>query len=154
MPPTTRTRSAATGRRQTPTKTVAVPKQRLTAAPDTVDVEVPAVDGSVLHFTSHIDPEDNPYGEREVVFTFDDVEYTAPVRVPASWGLQYARLSFLQGNDFAIVWALDLAMGTAALDALVRVPDLSPAQLSMITDRITDKFLAATTDPKGTSENE
>jgi len=135
------------------TKTVAVPKSLLKAAPSTIDIEVP-VDNSVLHFSSDVNPEDNPFSEREPVFTFDGKEYTAPVRVPASWGLAYARNTFLNGNDFAIVWALEVAMGTEAVDKLTKIPDLDPSQLTMITTKITDKFLAATTDPKDISESE
>lgn len=140
-------------RKPAATKTVAVPKARLQGAPNTVDIEVP-VDNSVLHFTSKVEPEENPFSERETVFTFDGKEYTAPVQVPASWGLAYARTTFLSGNDFAIVWALELALGPEAVAVLSSVPDLTPEQLSMITTKITDKFLAATTDPKDTSKNE
>jgi hypothetical protein len=146
MPPRTRTNT-----RQRPgkpaTKTVTVPTPMLSAAENTHEIEV--LDEDPLAFTTKVDRADNPFAERENVFQVDDTWYTAPVRVPAGWGLQYLRLKSRAGIDAAVVWALEIALGPDALDALASVPDLDSEHLDTIAQRITQKFVDSTSVPKG-----
>lgn len=143
----TTTRKPAAPRRGAATKTVAVQKPVLSAADSTEMVEIP--DDGVIRLTSVVNPDDNPFDEREPVFWIDDKEYTAPIVVPASWGLEYLSLKLTIGIDFAVVWAMQQALGTDVVQELCKIPTLTPEQLAGITNKITDKFIKATQVPKG-----
>lgn len=144
-PRTTNTTRQRAGR-PTSTKKVTVSQPMMRAAENTVDIEVP--DEHPLSLTTKVEREDNPFTERETVFEVDGTAYTAPVKVPAGWGLQYIRLRLRSGVDNAVVWAMEIAMGPDALDALASVPDLAPEQLDHIAQIITQKFVDSTAVPK------
>jgi hypothetical protein len=127
-------------------RTITVPKQMLVAADDTEVVELPDNDAPVF---STKDSDGNPFSEMEPVFWCDDVCYTAPVRVPASWGLQFVRLKVAYGIDQAVIYSMERALGPLAVQKLTEIPNLSPEQLAVITEKISAKFVAATTVPKG-----
>lgn len=136
------------GRPGSTSKTIAIPTQKLEiAVGETEDVEVPDTD--VLELSTKVENEDNPYAAREVVFTIDGKEYTAPIAVPASKGLEFLSIKYSAGSDFAGVWAMQDSLGVEAVQKLCSVPTLTPEQLAVITLKISGKYTDATAVPKG-----
>lgn len=133
-------------------KVITVRKPSLSPAENTEEIEVPddeLQDGGVLRFVAREESEENPFSEKEEVFSVGETRYESYVRVPASWGLQYLRLGLLRGPDFAAIYAMEQAMGVAAVNALTEIPDMTAEQLDSIIKKITQKFVAATSVPKG-----
>lgn len=145
----TRTRQSA-GKPKPTTKTVAVPRPLLKSAEENELIEVPI---GAPRFSSRPANEDNPYSEREVVFYLDDKEWTAPVKVPASWGLHFLRLKLGYGPDMAVVYAMEQALTPDGVTALESIPNLDVEILDGITKKITQKFLDVLNNPKDGSTN-
>lgn len=149
---TRKTRSASQRAGKPKTKIVEVPRNHLAVAEDSDLVEVP--DNGAPIFSSTTDNEkENPFLEKELVFTLDDEDVFAPVRVPASWGLHFIRMRMAYGTDMAVVYALERALGPEGVDKLESIPDLDPEQLDAITMKITEKFVNALSVPKGGSKS-
>jgi hypothetical protein len=91
---------------------------------------------------------DAPEPEREVLFTLDGVEYTIPKVFPASMGLQFTRVSVLQGTDVAVCWALEAAIGPVGYEVLMNFTQLTADQLAKICDVVLLRIAGGMEAPK------
>lgn len=105
----------------------------------------------VLHLTT---PEDDPFAEREVLFTIDGTEYTVPRQVPAGAALQYIELGGSFAADQAILFALRYALGDEGYEALRGYKALTNEHLAKVIAAVRAKFDGALVAPKAPRSND
>lgn len=74
-------------------------------------------------------PEDQP---REVLFRIDDVPYTIPVEVPATFSLQAAEYTRQHGEAAVTAWILEKLLGEEGWRALRTCDAVTKSQLRAI----------------------
>ncbi len=105
----------------------------------------PAENG-ILTFKSDEIPEE--FSKREPLFYLDDVEYTVPVRFPASTALEYMYLLRTEGFQDAYEFALAEGLGEDGYRALRQFKGLKPEQVGAVFQVIKKKIDESASDPK------
>lgn len=106
----------------------------------------PAQNAGILTFKSDEVPAE--FSEREPVFCLDDVEYTVPVRFPASVALEYMYLFRTEGFQEAYDYAMTEGLGEDGYRALRQYKGLKPEQAGLIFQVIKKKIDESASDPK------
>lgn len=88
------------------------------------------------------------FAEREPLFYLDDVEYTVPVKFPASVALEYMYLFRTQGFQDAYEFALAEGLGEDGYRALRKYKGLTPEQVGSVFKVIKAKIDESASDPK------
>lgn len=71
-------------------------------------------------------------GPREALFSVGKKKvYTIPVEFPATMGLAYGNMKLYKGDEQAVVWAVQLALGSDGFDALTQA-DPSREELAQV----------------------
>jgi hypothetical protein len=124
MAGTATTRSAkpqATTRRAPKTEQVTESVARVASAPD--------VPGGAVELGNKIEP-----AERETLFYVNKIAYTIPKTFGLNAALSYAHVQRTQGQNAAVDWAMERALGTVGYAVLRDQDDLTDVQLeNMIT---------------------
>lgn len=92
---------------------------------------------------------DKPPVATEVLFSIDGVDYPIPRRFGTNVALQFARIALQRGRDEAVAWALETALGTAGVAALMAFEDLEPEDLHTITTTVLERIASGMELPKG-----
>lgn len=75
-------------------------------------------------------------------------DYTIPNKPHAGLGLLFLRMARMQGYEIAQSWLLDEVVGFEGMNALAAEPDLEPATLRAIFDKVRRTVLGGLNSPK------
>jgi hypothetical protein len=80
---------------------------------------------------------------RETIGTIGEVPLTIPVEVPASIPMAYTRTRLNRGEDIAVMWALELMLGSDGLSSLLEA-DADETAWATITEIVIGRIRGAT----------
>jgi hypothetical protein len=87
--------------------------------------------------------------ERIPVFSIDGTEYTMPAHIPASTALRVLDMMRRMGQEAAVSWLLEEALGEEAYEALLNCKSLKPKQLQAVMAVVQDHFMGAIEESSG-----
>lgn len=85
--------------------------------------------------------EEQPEGERIIIFKIDDREYTIPDPIPAFYVARYLKRLRVMDDFTASQQTIDEVMGQDALDALATCEQMTPQQLKAILEFVAEKLI-------------